>query len=134
MTDLVRQMAASYPQEVQAMLMRLQALIQQSAKDYKLGALDVSLKWGVPSFVIDGGSAIRLGWKSAVPDKCFLYFHCQTRLIETFKEIYGDTFQYEGKRAIAVPLGKTLLENELKHCIALSLQYHKLKHLPLLGA
>ena len=54
----------------------------------------------------------------------------RTSLVDTFREIYSDTFRYEGNRAIVFWETDAVPTEALKHCIALSLQYHKLKHLP----
>lgn len=116
------------------MLASLRALILQTAQEYALGPVEESVKWGEQSFSTEGGSAVRIDWKPKSPEQCFIFFHCQTRLIETFREIYGDVFQYDGKRAIVLNLSRELPVGELKHCLSLALQYHKLKHLPLLGA
>lgn len=116
------------------MLTRLEGLILEVAAENKIGPVEESLKWGEPSFSVKGGSAVRIDWKKKYPEKCFVFFQCQTRLVEIFKEIYGDTFEYDGKRAIILELSQKLPLLELKHCVILSLQYHKLKHLPLLGA
>lgn len=43
-----------------------------------------------------------------------IYFHCQTKLIETFKGIYSDEFEYEGKRVIVAPLGAGIREKPLR--------------------
>jgi len=60
-------------------------------------------------------------------------FHCRTRLVDTFKELYRDIFKYEGNRAIVIDEDDEIATNELKHCISLSLTYHRRKHLPVLG-
>jgi hypothetical protein len=74
-----------------------------------------------------------MDWKANDPDFIKVYFHCQTSLIETFKEIYRDEFEYEGNRAIVIPLGAPE-SGPLGHCLLMALKYHRLKHLPLLGA
>ena len=134
MDTLVKDKLDSYPKEARSKLIALRKLIVRAGKEYKIGPLEESLKWGEVSYFTNGGSAVRIDWKPNFPDKCFVFFQCQTRLIETFKEIYGDIFEYEGKRAIVLNMKENLPAEELKHCIYLSLQYHKLKHLPLLGA
>jgi len=134
MEATIREKFESFPEEIQPSLMRLRTLIVGVAKEYDLGPVAESLKWGELSFCVKGGSAVRIGWREKSPDKCYVFFHCQTSLLETFKEIYGDLFLYEGKRAIVLDRSKTEPTQELKHCIGLALQYHKLKHLPLLGA
>lgn len=100
----------------------------------KLGEVEETLKWGEASYLVKGGSAIRIDWKPKVPDVIKVFFHCQTRLVETFKEIYRTEFVYEGKRAILIPLNTNINQLPLKHCIELALKYHQIKHLPLLGA
>jgi hypothetical protein len=74
-----------------------------------------------------------MDWKPKFPNQVFVYFNCKTTLIETIKEIYGDLFVYEGNRAIVLDLSKAIPLAELRHCISLSLRYHKIKNLPLLG-
>lgn len=133
MNTLVKELFDSYPEDARTMLTRLRDLIIQTGKEYEVGPLEESLKWGEPSYSAKGGSSVRIDWKSKTPDKCFVYFQCQTRLIETFKEIYCNTFDYDGKRAIVLDLSQAIPVRELKHCISLSLRYKKLKHLPLLG-
>lgn len=125
---------SSFPDEIQTSLLQLRELIISVAKEYDLGSVEETLKWGELSYGVKGGSAIRIGWREKSPDQCVIFFHCQTSLVETFKEIYGELFIYEGKRAIVLDRSKVASTKELKHCIGLALQYHKLKHLPLLGA
>ena len=124
---------ASYPAEAREQLERIRNLVFAVAAEEGLGKVEETLKWGEPSFLVKGGSTIRIDWKPKDPDFVKVYFHCQTSFIETFKEIYRDEFEYEGKRAILMPLRAT--ENgPLRHCLQMALQYHCLKHLPLLGA
>lgn len=130
----VREKFDSYPERARAFLEELRGLILQVAEEQGIGPPQESLKWGEPSYAVKGGCAVRIDWKPKFPDSCFVYFQCQTRLVETFREIYGDVFEYEGKRAIVLSLGREVPLRELKHCISLSLRYHSLKQLPLLGA
>lgn len=134
MEALIREKYDSFPADIQPSLLQLRELIISVAKEYDLDSVEESLKWGELSFCVKGGSAIRIGWREKSPDKCFVFFHCQTSLIETFKEIYGELFAYESKRAIILDRSKMESVKELKHCLGLALEYHKLKHLPLLGA
>ena len=79
-------------------------------------------------------STIRIDWKESKPNQYAMYFHCQTKLVDTFKELYKHVFQFEGNRAILFGLDDRIPENELRHCIFLALTYHRVKHLPMLGA
>ena len=72
--------------------------------------------------------------KAKSPNHISVYFNCRTVLVETFKELYMDTFSFVGNREIILPLSKPIPMQELKHCISMSLRYHSIKHLPLLGA
>ncbi len=42
--------------------------------------------------------------------------------------------RFEGNRAVLFDVDTSIPVAELKHCISLALTYHKVKHLPLLGA
>ena len=75
-----------------------------------------------------------MDWKPRAPEHYALYFNCKTTLVETFEALYGNLFCYEGNRAIIFTRLELIPVKQLKHCIGLSLQYHHLKHLPLLGA
>ena len=86
-----------------------------------------------PSYLTKHGSTIRMDWKKSQPDQYVVYFNCKTKLIDTFKEIYTDKFNFEGNRAIVFNIKDKVPINELKHCFSLSLTYHKIKHLPMLG-
>jgi len=135
-----------YPQDIQQRLLHLRALIFEAAGEVEnLGEIEETTKWGEPSYVSKQGSTIRIDWKEKNPDQYCIYFHCKTKLVDTFREIYSDLFNFDGNRAIIFQINRvepeatfgSLLEKfpekELKHCIALSLNYHRIKHLPLLG-
>lgn len=124
----------SYPPIARKALMDLRQLIYEAAAQHQqIGELEECLKWGEPAYVAKKGSAVRIDWKASSPEHVFVYFNCKTSLVETFKEIYGDQFFYQGNRALVFNLGDKIPLTALKHCIALSLNYHRIKHLPLLG-
>ncbi|MDZ7668328.1 MAG: DUF1801 domain-containing protein [Gammaproteobacteria bacterium] len=125
---------AAYPAQAQRQLENVRRLIFSIAEENDLGPIEETLKWGEASYRVKGGSTIRIDWKPKDPDVIKVYFHCQTRLVETFREIYPDEFDFEGKRAIIVPLCAHVENGPLGHCIQLALKYHSVKHLPLLGA
>ncbi|GAA5132357.1 DUF1801 domain-containing protein [Thalassotalea piscium] len=123
-----------YPIEAQRQLDNIRRLIFTVAEENGLGEVEEACKWGEASYLVKGGSTIRIDWKSKDSDVIKVYFHCQTTLIDTFKEIYHDDFEYEGKRAIVIPLDAKVEQGPLGHCIGLALKYHSVKHLPLLGS
>ncbi|TQV77555.1 DUF1801 domain-containing protein [Aliikangiella marina] len=125
----------SYPDFVKSQMYALRELIIETAVDCdKFEAFEESLKWGEPSFVTQYGSPIRIDWKSKRANEYAMYFHCQTKLVDTFKELYGENLKLEGNRAMIFTVDAVIPKKELKHCISLAFDYHRLKHLPLLGA
>ena len=124
----------SYPRNIRRKLMYLRQLIFDVASGTSdIGKVEETLKWGEPSYLVKGGSTVRIGWKESRPEYYAMYFNCNTKLVDTFKEIYSDSFNFEGNRAIVFHRRDNVPAGALKHCIALSLQYHEIKHLPLLG-
>lgn len=124
----------SYPGAISEKMMSLRQLIIDVAFEAEdIDCLEETLKWGEPSYLVNGGSTVRIGWKSARPEEYAVYFNCNTKLVSTFKEIYRDTFSFEGNRAIVFQAKDKLPIAELEHCVALAFSYHKIKHLPLLG-
>ncbi|ANW23137.1 hypothetical protein BA953_02380 [Vibrio coralliilyticus] len=123
-----------YPEDVRTKLLNLRAIIFQLAEELSLGVVSESLKWGEPSFSVKSGSPVRIDWKSTTPDQYYLFFHCQTKLVDTFRELYGDVLDFQGNRAIVLELSKPLPKDAIRPCLIMSMTYHKIKHLPLLGA
>ena len=132
---LVKDVFDNYPKSVQQQLFYLRELILSAASKIEgLEKLEETLKWGEPSYLSKYGSTVRIDWKEKNPDQFAIYFKCTSSLVPTFRTIYKDKFKYEGNRAIVFKLNDKVPEIELKHCISMALTYHKVKHLPLLGA
>jgi hypothetical protein len=124
----------SYPGRMRKKLLFLRQLVLDTASENEgVGALEETLKWGEPSYMTKKGSTVRMDWKQSTPEQYALYFHCKTRLVDTFRELYGDKLRFEGNRAIVFHLNDKIPIDEVKHCIFLSLTYHDRKHLPMLG-
>lgn len=124
---------ASYPNAVKHSLLALRALIFSSATELGIEAIDESIKWGQLSYRVKGGSPIRIGWQDETPHQYLLFFHCQTQLVDTFRQLYPNELVFQGNRAIVFSLSEPLSVAPTKHCISIALNYHKVKHLPLLG-
>ena len=115
--------------------MRLRQLVLDTAAALpEVGEVEETLKWGEPSYVTRTGSTVRLGWKASRPGEFRLLFHCATRLVDTFKELYPEALEFEGNRAIVLHKSEDLPITPLKNCISIALTYHRRKKLPLLGA
>src|SRR6187431_193550 len=122
-----------YPPNMRKKLLFLRRLILETAAELNVGEVEETLKWGEPSYIAKQGSTIRMDWKARDPEHYALYFNCKTILVETFEALYGHLFCYEGNRAIIFTRMELIPVKQLKHCIGLSLCYHRIKHLPLLG-
>lgn len=124
----------SYPAPVQTHMQALRdAVYRVAAQHADVGPVTESLKWGEPSYSAPRGSAVRLGWSPADPARYALHFHCQTLLVETFRELYGDQLVLQGRRAMVFTMDEAIPMAAVEHCIYLALTYHRRKHLPLLG-
>ncbi len=123
-----------YPEHIRLKMMLLRQLILDTATESdQVDNVVEALKWGEPSYLTKHGSTIRIAWKAANPTQYGLYFHCQTSLVDTFKVLYSEYFNFSGNRAILFNEHDVLPLDALQHCITLSLTYHLRKHLPLLG-
>jgi hypothetical protein len=116
----------SRPEPLKGKLLALRALILDTARKTEgVGRLEEALKWGQASYLTSeskSGSTVRIDRvKSA--DQVAVYFHCQTNLVETFRELYPE-LSFSGNRAILLDAGEKLPEAELRHCVALALTYH----------
>ncbi len=125
----------NYPKAVQNQMRHIRELVLNTASEIEgLENLEETLKWGEPSYLTKHGSTVRMDWKEKNPEQFAMYFKCTSQLVPTFKTIYKKKFQFEGNRAIIFKLNDKIPDAALKHCISLALIYHKIKHLPLLGA
>ncbi len=121
-----RNVPAGHPAPVQARLDALRRLILDTArKTDGVGCIEETLKWGQPSFLTPetkSGSTIRI---DATKDgRTAMYFHCQTSLVATFRQLYPNDFSFEGNRALVFDAKAKPPEKPLRHCIALALTYH----------
>ena len=125
----------NYPDHVRPKMMHLRQLILDAADESEIvNKLEETLSWSEPSYKTKTGSTVRIDWKKKQPDQYAMYFTCTTSLIDTFRKLYSSKLKFEDNRAIVFDLTEELPELELKHCISLALTYHKVKHLPMLGA
>jgi Domain of unknown function (DU1801) len=118
----------AYPKPVKAKLLALRRLIFDTAKATKgVGRLEETLKWGQPSYLTaetKSGSTIRIDRVKSAANQCAIYFHCQTDLVATFRELYPSELRYGGNRSILLDAAEKLPEPTLRHCVALALTYH----------
>jgi hypothetical protein len=108
-------------------------IIETAAENEAIEEMEETLKWGEPSYLVKKGSTIRIDWKPKTPTQYAMYFKCTSKLVPTFKEVFGDLFKYEKNRAIIFNVNDKIPSQELKECIELALTYHSIKNIPRLG-
>ncbi len=117
----------AYPASLRRRLMTLRELVfETAARTEGVGALSETLKWGQPSYLTaetGSGTTVRID-RLKKSDDYAIYFHCQSGLVGQFKELYPDTFRYEGKRAIVFDAKDRMPVKALRHCIGLALTHH----------
>lgn len=118
------------PTHFEEQLLTLRELIFDVIESENIDFLEETLKRGEPSYLAQQGSTLRISWSD---EHYGLYFHCQSQLVETFKRVYGDVFQYSGNRAIVFTQDDDIPTEALKQCIAATLRYHHVKQLSHLG-
>lgn len=133
MNSAVEKKIQIYPNSARSKFHELRSLVLEAAQENGISPIEETLKWGQPSYISKSGSAIRIDWSPKTPENIYVFFNCKTILVETYKEIYFDIFKFQTNRAIVLELDRNL-PRELKACFLMALNYHKLKHLPLLGA
>jgi hypothetical protein len=118
---------SSYPTRVRTKLLALRRLILDTARNtHGVGPLEETLKRGQVSYLTSesrSGTTIRIDRVKAAPDRYALYFHCQTNLVETFRELYPELV-YGGNRCILLDAAEKMPKDALSHCVALALTYH----------
>ena len=118
----------AYPEPLKAKLLALRRLILDTATTVEgVGPLEESLKWGQPSYLTSAtksGSTVRIDRIKSAANQYAVYFHCQTNLVETFRELYPTELSYSGNRAIILNADDAAPEPALRHCVALALTYH----------
>ncbi|WP_456389319.1 DUF1801 domain-containing protein [Profundibacter sp.] len=135
MTDMIPPLPAnvatvydSFPANARDVLLKVRALIfQTAATNPVIGSLTETLKWGQPAYLTEAsksGSTIRLGHSQ---DCGMIYLNCKTTLVDSMREIYPDTFNYQGNRAVLFALDQPLPNDALAHCCEMALTYHRNK-------
>ena len=117
----------TYPKPLKSRLLALRRLIFDTARTTEgVGALEEALKWGQASYLTTqtkSGSTVRIDQVKSAANQYAVYFHCQTDLVSTFRELYPE-LNYGGNRSILLDAADALPEAALRHCVALALTYH----------
>ena len=125
----VKEVFDTYPAPIRTKLMALRQLIfETAAQTSGVGELEETLKWGEPAYLTSktkSGSTLRIAYKANKPSQYVMYFNCQTTLVETFRTMFPNDFQFEGNRALVFELSQKPPKKELAWCIAAALTYHR---------
>jgi len=118
----------AYPQAMRKKLLSVRQLIFNIAAQTKgVGKVQETLKWGSPSYltpVTKSGTTLRIDRRSKQPGKYAICVHCQTNLLDQFKDIHGDSFDYDGNRGIVLDVKDRVPVKEVSDFIFLALTYH----------
>ena len=118
----------TYPKEIKSRLMFLRQLIfDVASRTDGVGELEEALKWGQPSYLTTqtkSGSLVRIDQIKSQEGKYAMYFHCQTTLVDTFKEMYRGQFEFGGNRSIIFGVDDKVPVEALSHCVSMALTYH----------
>lgn len=116
------------PSEISQKLQELRSIILDiAAENPDIGPLEETLKWGEPAFLpssTNSGTTIRINRHKKSEREYAMYVHCQTDLVERYKQLYGDVLKFEGSRAVVFDVGQPLPIDAVKHCINMALTYH----------
>ncbi len=121
-----------YPQPVREKLESLRSLVLNvAADDPAVGELNETLKWGQLAWLPDStgsGTTIRADWHEKAPDELSLYVHCGTNLVDQYRNLFPEVFEYDGNRKVGIPLSANLVKGEvadqLGQCVSMALRYH----------
>ena len=120
-----------YPDPIRQQLLALRQLILETAVATPgVGEIVETLKWGQPSYLTvkpKSGTPVRIDAHNVQLGQIGLYVHCQTSLIDTFRQLYP-SLSYEGNRAIILDIQAPLPVEPLGDCIERALTYHRNKH------
>lgn len=127
-SDMPGPVAAAFgpmPEPTRRQALRLRSVIFAVAARQGLAPPLEALRWGEPAYLPGrDGTAVRIGWDRN-SGACKLLVHCRTSLVERWRLRHGDSFQYDGNRAVILPQGRELDEDALGHCIADAFGHHR---------
>mgnify|MGYP003649383659 FL=1 len=132
MTDKIPQQTLAawndFPDALAERLIALRQLVLEVAGDNPaIGPLEETLKWGEPAFltsVTGAGTTIRINRHKKRDDKYAFYVHCQTDLVERYRQLYRDRLNFDGNRAVVLDVKDELPVESIRHCLAMALTYH----------
>jgi hypothetical protein len=118
----------AYPKPLRKKLDRMRDMIFEVAvKTEGIGPLEETLKWGSPSYLTSetqSGTTVRIDRISWQKEKFGIFVHCQSDVLNQFRAVFGNEFNYDGNRGIVLDSKDELPEEAVRHFIWLALTYH----------
>ena len=123
-SDIAAAFAAVPPAERQRLHALRTLILSVAAETPGVGRLTETLKWGQPSYEAvapRSGTPLRIG----VPKTggVALYAHCQTTVIARARDVFQNILDFEGNRAVLLPLEGDWPEVALRHVVRSALTY-----------
>jgi hypothetical protein len=123
----VKAVFESYRADLRRPLLRLRAMIFEVARAAAVSELIETLKWQQPAYLPARpriGTTVRIDAMPDGSDRYAMFFHCQTTLLDTFRDLYPERFTFQGDRALVFHAADAVPRDALNHCISLALTYH----------
>ena len=130
MTPSVAAVFEQMPETARDVAHALRALIFKTAEDTQTGPLTETLKWGQVSYLTEAtksGTTIRLAYSDKHKDFLGLYVHCQTNLVDSYRQRFPTEFVYQSNRAVLISTLGPIPKDALSQVIAMALSYHRNK-------
>lgn len=119
---------ADYSANIRRRLLELRQLIFDTARETQgVGKIEETIRWGQPSYITaqsGSGTTIRLDKVKNKLGHLAIYVHCQTSLIDDFRNKYGNALNFETNRAIHFSEREALPAKKLGEFIRAALTYH----------
>lgn len=116
------------PKAMADRLLALRTLIlETAAENPAIGPLEETLKWGEPAYLTSAsksGTTVRINRHKRQDNLYAFYVHCQTDLVERYKQLYSDILEFDGARAVIIDVDQEIPVDAVKHCLAMALTYH----------
>jgi len=124
----VREVFNNYPAPVRQELLKLrQTIFKIASATEPVGTLEETLKWGQISYLpseTKSGTTIRIDAVEEYPEMLAVYLHCQTSLIDNFREKYAEILEFEGNRCIRFNPHSKRSRKAIENCLKDALTYH----------
>ena len=116
------------PKETHKPLRILRDLIFEEAMRLGVGPITETLKWGEPSYLTEksrSGTTIRFGHHDSKPGHYAVFFHCQTTMVSDIRKRFGDSFLYQGNRAVFACVHDAVARDRWRECFEMALLYKR---------